>query len=923
MKSKPWFLLPAGKALEYFKVDPRHGLKRKEAENRLKKKGLNILKEEDKPSLFKIFLDQFKDLMVLVLIGATSISFLLQEYSDALIIIVIVILNACLGFFQEYKAEKSMEALKELTAPRAKVLREGIQKSIPAREVVPGDIIYLETGNRIPADIRLLEANNLALDESALTGESKSVSKGTSPLPGSALSLGDLGNMTFMGTMVARGRGKGIVVATGMDTEMGKIAHMIQHSEREMTPLQNRLAQLGKVLVALCLLVCLAVVFLGVMRGESAYKMFLAGVSLAVAAIPEGLPAVVTISLALGVQRMIKRKAIVRKLPSVETLGCATVICSDKTGTLTQNKMMVTQIFAGKNLYRVEGEGYDPKGKYYLHKKEVKPLNDENLKKALTIGALCNNSVLSKADIPLLSKWRGKENSTWEIKGDPTEGALLVAAMKGGIWGKGLEGAEKRIEEIPFDSQRKRMTVVCENKKGERRVYVKGAPDVVLDLCTHFYSHGKIIPLTDSLKREIIKNNSLMASQALRNIGVAFKELPPGKKLRKEMAEKDLVFAGLLGMMDPPRPEVLPAMIKCREAGIKPIMITGDHQETAVAVAKTIGLMSPQGEAIRGSQLDKLSDQQLEDRVEKIHVYARVSPEHKLRIVKAFKNKGHVVAMTGDGINDAPAVKEADIGIAMGISGTDVTRESASLILADDNFATIVNAVEEGRNIYNNIRKFIRFLLACNTGEIFTMFFALLIGLPLPLRPIQILWVNLVTDGLPAIALGVEPPERGIMKDPPRLKEEGVFSRGLWQMILSRGSLIGFFTLAAFAVALSSSGDLDRARTISFSTLIIMQLFHVFDCRSEELPFWKISLRKNLYLSAAVVSSTLLLLMVLYIPWLQQAFRTVPLNGEEWFMIILFSSLPSLVTVIKSFMGIFHPARRKSRRSTLINFNRK
>ncbi|RQD77807.1 MAG: cation-translocating P-type ATPase, partial [Candidatus Syntrophonatronum acetioxidans] len=470
---------------------------------------------------------------------------------------------------------------------------------------------------------------------------------------------------------------------------------------------------------------------------------------------------------------------------------------------------------------------------------------------------------------------------------------------------------------------RKRMTVVCKNKKGDRRVYVKGAPDVVLELSTHYFLNGRIVPLTETLKKEIMKNNSLMASQALRNIGVAFKALPPGTKLKEDMVERGLVFAGILGMMDPPRPEVLPAIIKCQEAGIKPVMITGDHQETAVAVAKTIGLMPSRGEVITGSQLDKFTDQQLEARVEKINVYARVSPEHKLRVVKAFKKRGHVVAMTGDGINDAPAVKEADIGIAMGISGTDVTRESASLILADDNFATIVNAVEEGRNIYNNIRKFIRFLLACNMGEICTMFFALLIGLPLPLRPIQILWVNLVTDGLPAIALGVEPPEKGIMKDSPRLKGEGVFSRGLWQRILTRGSLIGLLTLAVFALSLGGSGDLDRARTISFSTLIMLQLFHVFDCRSEELTFWKISLKKNKYLTAAVVSSGFLLLLVLYIPWLQQAFRTVPLTGGEWFIIFLFSSLPSLGTVMKNFMGFFFSTKKKGLSNTLINFNRK
>lgn len=903
MKNKPWFVLPAQKALKYFRVDPSQGLSSRDAENRLKKNGHNILQEEKKTSLLKLFLDQFKDFMVLVLLGATLISFLLNEYADAITIIIIVILNACLGLFQEYKAEKSLTALKKLTAPTAKVKRNGKLQVISAREVVPGDILYLETGDRIPADVRLLESVNLAVDESALTGESRAVSKKTEPLITVSLSLGDLKNMCFTGSVVTRGRGKGLVVATGMDTEMGKIAHMIQHTGTEETPLQKRLAQLGKVLVSACLILCSAVVVMGITRGEPVYKMFLAGVSLAVAAIPEGLPAVVTIALALGVQRMIRRKAIVRKLPAVETLGCATVICSDKTGTLTQNKMTVREIYTGGNLYRVDGEGYDPKGDFTLNKKIINPLKDKNLEAVLIICAMCNNTRLIKGKELILPKWRRDKNSAWDIQGDPTEGALTVAAAKGGLWRQELEKREKRIEEFPFDSERKRMTVVCKKLKGERRAYIKGAPDIILELCTHYYQNGGVVRLNNTLKKEIMKYNSLMAGKAYRNLAVAYKDITPGSALKEDLVEKDLVFVGVLGMMDPPRPEVLPAIQKCREAGVKTVMITGDHQNTALAVANSINLIPPGGKIVTGAQLNRLSDRQLEEKADNIFVYARVSPEHKLRIVKALKNRGHVVAMTGDGINDAPAVKEADIGIAMGISGTDVTKESADLVLADDHFATIVNAIEEGRNIYDNIRKFIRFLLSCNTGEIFTMFFALLVGLPLPLRPIQILWVNLVTDGLPAMALGVEPPEKNIMRRNPRLKQESIFSRGLWFKILSRGSLIGFLTLAAFTAGLSTAGDLERARTIGFSTLIILQLLHVFDCRSESITFWKISLKSNMYLVISVLSSLSMLLVVLYWPWLQGVFGTSPLNLEEWLLVLIISTLPFIGTVIKSVIG--------------------
>ncbi len=926
MKQKPWFALTGGKVLEYFKVDPVQGLTRREAERRLAKVGPNILKEEKKPSLIFKFLEQFKDFMVLVLLGATVISFLLQEYSDALVIIIIVFLNACLGFFQEFKAEKSLEALKKLAAPGARVLRGREIRSISAREVVPGDIVYLEAGDKVPADVRLLEATNLAVDESALTGESEAVNKNVLPLSGHKdLSPGDLRNMAFMGTVAARGRGSGVVVATGMQTEMGKIAHMIQHTETEITPLQKRLASLGKILVTVCLVICAAVVVLGILRGEAVYKMFLAGVSLAVAAIPEGLPAVVTIALALGVQRMIKRKAIVRKLPAVETLGCATVICSDKTGTLTQNKMTVRQIYAGFNHYRVEGEGYDPHGKIYLGSREVEPGKDSGLRMVMGISALCTSARLTRCSSSVSSRLPSGKTSSWKIQGDPTEGALLVAAAKGGFWREDLEQREKRIEEYPFDSERKRMTVVYENKQKQRRAYTKGAPDVILELCTHYFDNGRIRVLDDSLRKEIMKKNESLASQALRNLAFAYRELPADKgfTLAEKQVERELIFVGIMGMIDPPRPEVFPAVQKCRKAGIKTVMITGDHQNTALAIARSLDLIPPGGKTVTGDDLNRLNDRQLEELADQIYVYARVSPAHKLRIVRALKNRGHVVAMTGDGINDAPAVKEADIGIAMGVSGTDVTKEAASLVLADDNFSTIVSAIEEGRNIYNNIRKFIRFLLSCNTGEIFTMFVALLIGLPLPLRPIQILWVNLVTDGLPAMALGVEPPEKGIMKIPPRQKEEGIFARGLWQKILNRGSMIGLLTLVSFYAGYTATGELERARTMAFVTLIMLQLVHVFECRSERLPFWKVSLKSNMYLIGAVGISFGMMLAVIYWPFLQGIFRTTLLTAEEWFLVLVLSVLPSLGSLLKEAAAALFPGRSwKMKRSSSRNQKR-
>ncbi|HHX75125.1 MAG TPA: cation-translocating P-type ATPase, partial [Firmicutes bacterium] len=592
-------------------------------------------------------------------------------------------------------------------------------------------------------------------------------------------------------------------------------------------------------------------------------------------------PAVVTVALAVGVQRMVKKNAIVRRLPAVETLGCATVICSDKTGTLTQNKMNVREIWAGGRHYSVLGEGYAPHGAFIREGGTVKARNEPALLLALTAAVLCNNARLVRGSVPVMPLWRRKE-AAWEIQGDPTEGALLVAGAKAGLWREELEQNLRRIAEQPFDGTRKRMSVLYEGKNGQV-LYVKGAPEIILERCTQIYHAGRVVELSRSLRAEVLQQTERMAALALRNLAVAYRPQTGGAGWDRE---EELIFLGLLGMLDPPRPEVLPAIRKCHTAGIKTVMITGDHKTTAMAVARSLQLLPRHGKVLTGRDLDAMTDARLEQAVEQTYVYARVTPEHKLRIVRALKRRGHIVAMTGDGVNDAPAVKEADIGIAMGESGTDVTREAAAMILADDNFTTIVNAVEEGRGIYDNIRKFIRFLLACNTGEILTMFLAMLAGLPLPLRAIQILWINLVTDGLPAMALGVDPTDSHVMERKPRSPDEGVFARGLWEKILGRGIVIGLTTVLIFAFALKQGTGLDTARTMAFVTLIIAQMVYVFDCRSEQLSVWQISIFSNPWLLAAVASSLVLLVLVLYHPVLAAVFITTPLSAKQWLLIL-------------------------------------
>ncbi len=862
------------------------GLSQESAAERLLVYGVNALQDRRRVSVLTVFFDQFRNFMVIVLLIATLISGLLGEFSDAITIIIIVIANSVLGFLQQMKAERSLASLRELTAPVAHVLRNGQWQEILARDLVPGDVIAIGAGDRVPADARLLDSRELETEESSLTGESLPVHKNVSPVPDPSAALGDRKNMIYMGTTASRGAGQGVVVATGMNTEMGKIADMIQSSEDTMTPLEHRLEQLGQILVYVSIAITIIVVIAGVMHGHALYEMFLAGVSLAVAAIPEGLPAIVTIALALGVQRMIRRKAIVRKLPSVETLGCATVICSDKTGTLTQNQMTVKEIYVDHRKIDVEGDGYSAEGRLLFGRK-VLTGKEPTVSRLIEIGQTCNHARLSADGDKLIAI------------GDPTEAALLTLANK-----VSFASAVESVQEIPFDSERKRMTVVV--KRGTSyEAMVKGAPDLLLALCTHIMVDGQIELLTNVHRQKIEDAIARMAQGALRTLGFAYRTLRSAGA-HASFVEQQLTFVGLVGIVDPPRKEVAQAIATCKTAGIRTVMITGDHQLTAEAIARQLGILPKHGLVLTGADLDKMTDRMLEDRVDDVFVFARVSPLHKLRIVKALQKNGHVVAMTGDGVNDAPAIKAADIGIAMGKTGTDVAKDASALILSDDNFATIVAAIEEGRSIYANIRKFIRYLLTSNVGEIVTMFMAMVMGLPLPLIPIQILWVNLVTDGLPAIALGVDQAERDIMQRPPRNVREGIFAGGLGRKIGFRGVFIGLMTLGVFYLSLKVMKlGLGASQTIAFSALVVAQLIYVFDCRSADHGIWQRNILENRWLVGAVLSSIGLLLAVIYVPSLQSVFHTVTLSLRDWVLILVAAALPTITA---------RPAKKQIRR---------
>lgn len=866
------------------------GLSHKEAQKKLLEHGLNTLSEKKRISVFKLLYQQFKDFMVLILLASTAVSAFMGDMLEAFTIIAIVILNAILGFVQEFRTEKTMEALKNLAAPTAVVIRGGKPVTIPAEQIVPGDVALLETGDRVPADAALLECSSLQVDESLLTGESVPVEKSLST--GSRKSGGDQKKSSvYMGTIVTSGRAKALVHATGMNTEMGHIADLIQNIEEDQTPLQKRLEHLGKLIVTACLAICAVVSLTGILRGEDVFNMLLGGISLAVAAVPEGLPAIVTIALALGVQRMLKRNALIRKLPAVETLGCASIICSDKTGTLTENRMTVRKVYSAGGMLEIKGNNRGP---------EIK--KDGGASLVLRIGALCNNASLTASgggQRDMLGKVKSALTGAdrWETAGDPTEGALLIVAARAGITPEMLEGSWFRIDELPFDSDRKCMSVVCDNHKGETFVFTKGAPDVIIGKCTRMQTVKGICDMNPSLRAEALKVNDAMAGEALRVIGMAYKRLD-SRNYRREELEKDLVYAGLAGMIDPPRKEAVEAVRKCKMAGIKPVMITGDHKLTAMAIARELEIYRDGDRVLTGEELEGMDEKRLGAVAGSVSVYARVSPKHKLMIVRVLKSLGHVVAMTGDGVNDAPAIKEADIGVSMGVTGTDVTKEASSMVLLDDNFATIVSAVEEGRVIYSNIRKFIRYMLACNIGEVLTMFLGMLAGFPIPLLPIQILWVNLVTDGLPAAALGFDPPDRDVMMRSPRDSKESIFSNGLLGLILFRGALIGLTTLGVFVSLLYISGDVGTARTGGFVTLVVTQLIHVFECKSEKRSLFEIPVLNNLFLVLAVACSLAMLLGVVYIPVFQAVFKTVSLGFNEWMII---GGLSLLGPVISSF----------------------
>lgn len=901
MTINKWHTRSFEEALTFWKTDEENGLSSTEVKTRLYKFGYNEVKEKESAPWWKRFLAQFQDFMVVVLLAATLISAFLGEYVDAITILSIVVINAILGFIQEYRAEQSIQALKKLAAPTAHVIRNGNLQQVPTREIVPGDILALEAGDRLAADGRLFDSQNLEIDEATLTGESLPVRKIANRKFNENAPLGDRKNMVYAGTNVTRGRGKAVVCATGMATEVGHIAGMIQSDDNEPTPLEKRLEHLGRWLVWGCLATCLIVVATGVAKGESLFLMCMSGISLAVAAIPEGLPAIVTVALALGVQKMIKRNAIVRKLPAVETLGCTTVICSDKTGTLTQNEMTVRKIFTGNTAYNITGTGYDIKGEFFHNSHLVDPLTVPNLYNCLLVSSLCNNSILKRNNVGITGLWRRKQNNAWSVEGDPTEGALLVAAAKSGIWRTEIEKKQRRIAEIPFESERRRMSVIYERADGASMLYIKGAPDTILELCTYYSQGNQELRLSPEIITAIYQANDQMTTEALRVLALAYRRLPKEDAYNPtEDIETDLVFVGLIGMIDPPREEVKPAIATCRNAGIKTVMITGDHRNTAVAIAKELKIfVEGQNQSLTGSELDNLNDTELAQIINKVTVYARVSPAHKLRIVKSLKRQGHIVAMTGDGVNDAPAIKEADIGISMGMTGTDVTKEASAMILADDNFATIVAAVEEGRGIYDNIRKFIRYLLSCNLGEVLTMFVSALAGLPIPLLPVQILWVNLVTDGLPAMALGVDPNDRDIMNRPPRNPGESVFSRGLSRKIITRGVQIGFSTVLVFASVYLFKNDLPLARTMAFCTLVFSQMFHVFDCRSEIFTIFEAGFLRNKFLIGAASISICMQLSVIYCPFLSRIFETVPLGFYDWLIILTVSGWTFILNLLR------------------------
>ena len=868
-----WFSKLPDQVLSDLDTDQNRGLSSTQAQHRLNEYGPNRLEGAKKESLLSRLLSQFKDPMILVLLAAAALSLLStggEDWVEAVIILVIVLVNACISISQENSAEKALEALQKMSAPLAKVIRDGQMVRLGTELLVPGDIILLEAGDLVPADARVLECANLKTDESAMTGESVPVSKRAMAFLPEDTALGDRENMVISSTVVTNGRAVCVVTATGMDTEVGRIARMLTDAEDVTTPLQRKMGEISKTLSFLCLSVCAVMFGVGLIYGRELLGMFMTAVSLAVAAIPEGLPAIVTIVLALGVQRMAGRNAIVKKLPAVETLGCAGVICSDKTGTLTQNRMTVVDVWSWEDRHRQE---------------------------TLAIGALCNDTVLTY-----------HEDGSPRTTGDPTETAFVDAAFRDGMDKNALEQRMPRIAELSFDSERKLMSTV-HPLNGKFRVMVKGAPDILLARCSYILSSSSPAPLTPTITKRVDEANTAMAEKALRVLGCAYKDLdalPPGE-LTSDLLERGLTFVGLVGMIDPPRTEVRQAVVQCYRAGIRPVMITGDHKLTAVAIARDLDIFRPGDLAITGEDLDFMSQELLEQDVERFSVYARVSPEHKMRIVQAWQKRGMVVAMTGDGVNDAPALKASDIGCAMGITGTDVAKGAADMILTDDNFATIVHAVEQGRGIYSNIKKAIHYLLSCNIGEILTLFLATLFNFQQdPLVPVQLLWLNLVTDSLPALALGMEPVESSVMTEKPRSAREPLFSRAFSLRLAWQGAMVGLLTLAAYWLGeyvLSDPAQADAtANTMAFATLTFSQLFHAFDVRSESQSLFRLGISSNPAMNKAFLVGMALQLSVLLFPPLMDLFQVCPLSPLEWGCVLSLAVLPiAFCEIEKSF----------------------
>lgn len=869
-----WHNISQDELLKNLDVDMEKGLSSKEVTSRIEQYGLNKFKEKKKRTLISMLFDQFKDVMIIILILASVLSISVGELKNGIVIIGIVILNAVLGATQENRASNALDALKEMAAPKAKVIRNGSIMTVDSKELVPGDVVVLESGDYVPADIRLIESVNLRIDESALTGESVAVEKNAVGDIAVDAGIADRTNLAYMSTIVTYGRGRGIIIGTGMETEIGKIASMLNEAEETQTPLQKKLGAFGKLLGIICIAVSIVIVALGLLRGEPMLEVFMTAISLAVAAIPEGLPAVVTVVLAMGMQRMIKRNAIMKRLSAVETLGSTTVICTDKTGTLTQNKMTVVKVYDGLDEWTVSGTGYGFEGDVTCDKKETSQLD-----MLFRTAVLCNDA----------------EVKDGEVIGDPTEGALVVLGAKAGYHKDTLNSNHPRLQEFPFDSDRKLMSTL-HKIDDEFVMLTKGAPDVILSRATKIDVNGTVRDITAEDKERILGKNHEYATKALRVLGYAYKEVSESSDLMKE--ESELVFAGLSCMIDPPRQEAKDAVKLCKSSGIRVVMITGDHITTAQAIAKEIGIIDDFSQAMEGSKINDYDDEAFMEVVKDTNVFARVSPEHKVRIVDSVRKNGDVAAMTGDGVNDAPALKKADIGIAMGITGTDVSKEAADMILTDDNFASIVDAVEEGRIIYSNIRKFVGFLLSCNIGEILIIFTAMLLGWAVPLVPIQLLWVNLITDSFPAFALGLEEGEAGIMNQKPRDPNEPLVDRKMKIAITFQSIGLAVATLASYRIGFIMAGDVDPdiqltiARTFCFITLIFGEMLRSFSARSEDIALFKMKIFENKYLNYSVLLATVLLLVVVYVPFLQPIFTTYSLGLQQFGVAFSLSLVP-------------------------------